>query len=117
MRERGPRAAKTVETPWRRTANGIALRVRLTPRASQARIEGIGATAEGPALLARVRAVPEDGAANAALTELVGFWLGCAKSAVTLAGGARSRIKTLAIAGDPDEIERRLVARIAADGA
>ena len=63
-------------------------------------MEGVEATAEGPAFKARVRAVPEDGAANAALEKLVAGWLGLARREVKLASGAKSRIKVLAIDGD-----------------
>ncbi len=56
-------------------------------------------TAEGPALKARVRAVPEDGAANTALETLIAEWLEVPKRAVSLIGGGKSRIKTLAVKG------------------
>lgn len=64
-------------------------------------MEGIEATADGPAFKARVRAVPEDGAANAALEKLVAGWLDVAKSGVRLASGAKSRVKVLDVDGDP----------------
>ncbi len=86
--------------PWRIVPTGLRIRVRLTPKASQDVVEGLEETAEGPALKARVRAVPEDGAANSAATRLVAGWLGVAKSTVSLQSGSKSRIKVLQIEGE-----------------
>ncbi|MEQ1648106.1 MAG: DUF167 family protein, partial [Hyphomicrobiaceae bacterium] len=47
--------------PWRATKDGLELRVRLTPKSSRDAVEGIETTADGPALKARVTAIPEDG--------------------------------------------------------
>ena len=90
--------------PWRAGGTGLLVRVRLTPKASRDAIEGLEATAEGPALKARVRAVPQDGEANAAVIKLVADWLGVPKSAVDLAAGGKSRVKTLAVAGNATEL-------------
>lgn len=97
--------------PWRPTRSGIAVRFRLTPRSSKEAVEGIEETAEGPAFKARVRAVPEDGAANAALEKLVAQWLGVARRDVKLSSGAKSRIKVLAIDGNQDELVALLVGK------
>ena len=75
------------EMPWRQTSEGVVLRVRLTPKASRDGVEGIEATSEGPAVKARVRAVPSDGEANSAVAKLVADWLDVPKSAVTLVSG------------------------------
>ncbi len=98
--------------PWSRTPDGVILRVRVTPKSSKDAVEGLDATAQGPALKVRVRAVPDKGAANAAVTETVARWLGIPKSAVTLAGGSTSRVKSLAITGDVDALSRQLDRRI-----
>lgn len=100
--------------PWRRSDTGIVVRFRLTPRSSRTAIDGIGVTAEGPAVLARVNAVPEDNAANAALTGLVAAWLERPKRDIALVGGAKSRIKSVAVAGDPDALGRLLAEKMAA---
>lgn len=92
------------------------VRVRLTPKSSADRIDGIEETADGPALKARVRAVPEDGKANTAVARLVAEWLGLPKSAVAVTGGLKSRVKTLTVSGDPAQIERALSERVAAFG-
>ena len=102
--------------PWRIVPAGLALRIRLTPKASRDAVEGVEMTADGPALKARVRAVPEDGAANAAALRLLAEWLGVAKSAVTLAAGGKSRIKTLAIEGHGPDLAAAAAERLAALG-
>lgn len=48
----------------------------------------------------RLAAPPVEGAANAALTDLVAKTFGVAKRDVTLIGGETARLKRLAIAGD-----------------
>lgn len=110
-------AATSATAPWRPTGSGIVIRFRLTPRSSRSAIDGLGETAEGPAVLARVNAVPEDNAANTALTELVADWLRCPKRDVALVGGAKSRIKSIAVAGDPVALGRLLSERLAAPAA
>ena len=58
--------------PWRATADGLSLVVRLTPKGGRDAIDGLETMSDGKAVLkARVRAVPEDGKANAALVELL----------------------------------------------
>jgi uncharacterized protein len=99
--------------PWRPTAGGVSLRVRLTPKSSRDAIEGVTATADGPVLKARVRAVPEDGDANAALERLVADWLGVPRNTVTLSAGGKSRVKTLVVIGDPPTLVAKLEAGIA----
>ena len=87
----------------------LRLRVRLTPRARRDRIDGFAADAEGGRVLkVRVSAPPVEGAANAALIRLLAKALGVPKSAVTIAAGENSRIKTLEIAGDPADLAARL---------
>lgn len=99
--------------PWRRAAGGVLVRLRLTPRSSKDAIETtIEETAEGPALKARVRAVPEDGAANAAATLVLAKWLGVSKSAVEIAAGHKSRIKSFLVSGDTAAIEAAIRERL-----
>lgn len=94
--------------PWRAASGGILVRLRLTPKSSSDRIEGIMPTSEGPALKARVRAVPEDGKANAAAARLLAEWAGVAPGTVQLVSGATSRVKTFLIAGDAAGLSSRL---------
>jgi uncharacterized protein YggU (UPF0235/DUF167 family) len=97
---------------WRATAGGVALRVRLTPKAAADAVTGVGDTREGPALLARVRAVPERGAANLALEKLVAGWLGLPRSAVAVAAGGKSRLKTVTVAGDARALAQQVRDRL-----
>lgn len=107
-------ACPPFERPWRHADGCVIVRFRLTPKASKETIEGLEATAEGPAFKARVRAVPQDGEANAALEKLVAGWLDVPKSAVRLAAGGKSRVKSLAIFGDAHLIETRLLGYVSA---
>ena len=98
------------DAPFRSRADGILLTVRLTPRASRDGIDGVKLGPDGPYVQARVRAVPEDGRANAALAELVAAQIRVAKSTVTIASGHTGRLKTLHIAGDASQLETRVAA-------
>lgn len=94
---------------FRPCKEGIELAVRLTPHSSSDRIDGIASGANGAAhLAARVRAVPEKGKANAALEELVAEWIGVPKRSVSVTAGATARIKKVLVAGDADDLARRL---------
>lgn len=84
------------------TPDGFRLQVRLTPGARQDALEGPARDSAGRVhLAARVRAAPEKGAANEALTTLLARALGVPKSAVSVARGGTSRLKTVAVAGGP----------------
>lgn len=101
------------KVPWRVAATGLVVRVRLTPKSSRDAVEGLEPTADGPALKARVRAVPEDGAANAAIEKLIAAWLGVAKGTVSLTAGGKSRVKTLVVTGDGVALAAAAEARLA----
>ena len=94
---------------FREERDGITLLVRLTPKSAKDAIEGVEATDDGRRhLKARVRAVPEDGKANAALVKLLAKWLGLAPRDVMIATGATSRLKQVRISGDPEELALKL---------
>ncbi|MEQ1651464.1 MAG: DUF167 family protein [Hyphomicrobium sp.] len=103
--------AELPELPWRHGDACVIVRFRLTPKSSKDTIDGLEMTADGPAFKARVRAIPEDGAANTALEKLVAGWLDVPKSTVRLVSGSKSRVKSLAIDGDVRALEGRLAAR------
>lgn len=107
-------AGSATGKPWASAADGVRLRVRLTPKSSRDEVCGVEETAEGVALKVRVRAVPEDGKANAAAVEVVAKWLQVPKTTVALVAGGKSRIKSLAVGGRPAELESRLGERLAA---
>lgn len=89
-------------------ANGVRVRIRLTPNASREHIGGIVETPDGQALTARVTAIPEAGRANEALRKLLASSLGIAKSNVELIAGTKSRVKTFTVSGDPVALARTL---------
>ena len=72
------------------------LAVRVTPGARGEALEVAGGR-----LLAKVRAKPEDGKANAAVLELIAAALGVAPSRLALLRGATSREKLIAIPAIP----------------
>ena len=96
--------------------------VRLQPRGSRDEVLdwqevpgetgiGTGSTRSKGALALRVRvkAAPVDGAANAALIQLLAKQLGLSKSKISLVAGATSRNKIIEILElSPDEIKSRL---------
>ena len=93
----------------RADANGLALRVRLTPKASRDAIGRLERLADGnEVLIVHVRALPAEGAANAALCRLVAEVLDVAKSKVEVAAGHTSRVKTVRIACDAETAAKRL---------
>ncbi|MDX8432642.1 DUF167 domain-containing protein [Mesorhizobium abyssinicae] len=97
--------------PFRSRDDGIDLFVRLTPKAALDRIEGVETSADGRShLKARVRAVPENGAANRALERLVAKALGVPGSSVSVVAGGTARLKTLRIVGDAAELAKRIEA-------
>ncbi len=86
--------------PWRETADGVELAVRITPRGGTARIEGVADWDGQPVLKIRVPAPPVDGAANAALIAHLAKALALPRSAITLVAGDRARVKRLNVIGD-----------------
>jgi uncharacterized protein len=97
-----------MESPGNLTAHGIALHVRLAPKSSAPRIAGVEVHGGKPVLKAHVTAPPEDGKANAALAILIASWLGVPKTAVSIASGQKSRLKSVAVAGDGAELMKKL---------
>jgi hypothetical protein len=93
---------------------GILLAVRLAPRAGRDAADRIVHDAEGrPLLQLRIAAPAVDGAANAALIAFVAKALRVRKADVAIRSGQASRIKRLAVAGDPDALIRAVAALIA----
>jgi uncharacterized protein (TIGR00251 family) len=80
--------------------------IRLQPRASRDEIIGWN---DERVLRVRVKAPPVDGAANAALVQLLAKTVGVPKSKVTLIAGATARNKIVEIDGlSSDELKKRL---------
>jgi uncharacterized protein (TIGR00251 family) len=100
--------------PWRPAKGGLLLAVRVSPKASRDGVDGLTETPQGPALQVRVRALPAEGEANAAVATVVAKWLGIARSKVAVAHGHKSRIKTLEIGGEAGALEALVAARVEA---
>jgi uncharacterized protein (TIGR00251 family) len=102
--------------PWRYGADGISIALRVTPRGGRDDIDGIETMADGRSVVkVRVRAIAEGGEANRAVTELLAKALGVRKSDVRVLSGTTSRLKQIAVAGDPKRLGdmlRKLTAAI-----
>ena len=96
-------------------ADGVRLRVRLTPKASRDAVGRLERLSDGnEVLVVHVRAVPSEGAANTALCRLLAEATGVAKSKVDLVAGTTARLKTVRILGDPAALAARLATLAAA---
>jgi uncharacterized protein len=84
----------------RASDGGVTLTVRVTPRARRNQVAGL----DHDAIKIKLTAPPVAGAANAALIELVAEWLGVRQSAVSIAGGGKSRHKLVYIRGLSAEV-------------
>jgi hypothetical protein len=95
--------------PWRYCNGGISVALRVTPRGGRDEIDGIEQLADGRAVIKiRVRAIAEGGEANRAVTDLLARTLGVPKARVRLLSGATSRLKQIAIDGDPAKLGEAL---------
>src|SRR3954464_9113015 len=91
--------------PWRYSTEGISVALRVTPRGGRDDIDGIETLANGrPVIKVRVRAIADGGEANRAVTELLAKALRVPKARVRLLSGATSRLKQIAIDGDPAKL-------------
>ena len=101
--------------PWRAVTGGLALRVRVTPKASRNRVDGSGSLADGSVVIrATVTAAPESGKANDALLRLLARTWRLPRRALEVTGGATSRLKTVTIHGDGQALAEMLKAWCAA---
>ncbi|HEV7636707.1 MAG TPA: DUF167 domain-containing protein [Bradyrhizobium sp.] len=100
--------------PWRYSAQGISVTLRVTPRGGRDDIDGLERLADGRVVVkVRVRAIADGGEANRAVTELLAKALGVPKARVRIQSGTTSRLKQIAIDGDPAKLGdalRRLTA-------
>ena len=95
--------------PWRYSTEGISVALRVTPRGGRDDIDGVETLANGRTVVkVRVRAIAEGGEANRAVTELLAKALRVPKAKVRLLSGATSRMKQIAIDGDPAKLGEAL---------
>jgi uncharacterized protein YggU (UPF0235/DUF167 family) len=95
--------------PWRYSAQGISIALRVTPRGGRDDIDGIETLADGRCVLKmRVRAVADGGEANRAVLGLLAKALGVPKARLRILSGATSRLKQVAVDGDPKALGEAL---------
>ena len=91
--------------PWRYSTQGVSVALRVTPRGGRDDIDGIETLANGRTVLKiRVRAIAEGGDANRAVTELIAKSLGVPRARVRILSGTTSRLKQVAVDGDPAKL-------------
>ncbi|TPQ35783.1 hypothetical protein C2U70_14060 [Bradyrhizobium guangdongense] len=104
----------SLKEPWRYSTTGVSVAIRVTPRGGRDDIDGIEELADGRSVLkVRVRAIADGGEANRAVLGLLAKSLGVRKADVRLLSGPTSRLKQIAVDGDParlGEALRRLAA-------
>jgi uncharacterized protein YggU (UPF0235/DUF167 family) len=95
--------------PWRYSTQGISVALRVTPRGGRDDIDGVETLANGRTVVkARVRAIADGGEANRAVTELLAKALGVPKAKVRILSGMTSRLKQIAVDGDPAKLGETL---------
>ena len=95
--------------PWRYSTDGISVALRVTPRGGRDDIDGVETLANGRTVVKiRVRAIAEGGEANRAVTELLAKALVVPKARVRILSGVTSRLKQVAIDGDPAKLGEAL---------
>jgi uncharacterized protein (TIGR00251 family) len=95
--------------PWRYSTDGISVALRVTPRGGRDDIDGLERLADGRTVVkVRVRAIADGGEANRAVTELLAKALGVPKAKVRILSGTTSRLKQIAVDGDPARLGEAL---------
>ena len=97
--------------PWCATPGGVIVFCRLTPKGGRDAIDGVAQLADGSSVLAgRVRCAAQGGEANRALCALLAERLGAPSSSARMVAGSKSRLKQVAVSGDPAALIARLEA-------
>jgi uncharacterized protein YggU (UPF0235/DUF167 family) len=84
---------------YEKSPHGIYLKVKVIPRASRSRVLGIA----GGRVRVAVRAVPQNGAANEALEEVIAAFFQLKKSCCKVTFGHKTSLKTIFIAADVEQ--------------
>jgi hypothetical protein len=101
------------EGPLTAAPDGVRVPIRLTPRSRADHIDGIVVTADGsPVLKVSVTAPPAENHANDALIAVLAKEWRLPRRDISIVAGAKSRTKTVHIAGEPQELMRRLAAAL-----
>ena len=95
--------------PWRFSAQGASIAIRVTPRGGRDAVDGVETMADGRSVMkVRVRAIADGGEANKAAMRLLAKALGVPQANVHLLSGATSRRKQIAVDGDPHALLKAL---------
>lgn len=90
--------------PFTAAKDGVKVAIRVTPKASRDKIDGLADEADGRQVLkVAVTVVPEDGKANDAVIKLLAKAWKVPRSSVSVVLGHTSRSKTLLVQG-PEEL-------------
>ena len=93
-------------TPLRKTAKGLFLHIRCTPKSGRDEVCGLVASSAGAISLAvKVTAIPDKGQANIAVIETLAKAARVPKSSFRFSTGETSRDKTLEIISNANTIE------------
>lgn len=95
-------------SPLRIYGDRVLLDVKAVPSASRTEIADL----KDGRLRVRIAAAPEDGKANLELRVALAKAAGCAKSAVELAAGEKSRLKTLSFPRECEAALRLIIASV-----
>jgi len=99
--------------PWRAVRGGIEISLRVTPKSHLDGIAGLHSASDGAvSLMVKVRALPDKGAANAAVIETLAKALAVPKSRMALASGHTGRDKTVLVAGDRGQLEEEIARQL-----
>jgi uncharacterized protein (TIGR00251 family) len=91
--------------PWRYSTQGISVALRVTPRGGRDGIDGLETLANGRTVVkVRVRTIAEGGEANRAVLGLLAKALGVPQARVRILSGTTSRLKQIAVDGDPRKL-------------
>ena len=91
--------------PWRYSTQGVSVALRVTPRGGRDDIDGLETLSDGRTVVkVRVRAIADGGEANRAVTELMAKALGVPRAKVRILSGTTSRLKQIAVDGDPAKL-------------
>ena len=97
--------------PFSKVNDGIVATIRLTPRARQNRITGLGHLEDGALVIkAYVTAPPDKGKANKALLKLLSNIWGVGTRSLSLIEGSRDRYKSVLIIGEVNILMPKLAA-------
>jgi uncharacterized protein (TIGR00251 family) len=95
-------------SPFAARADGVRVRLKVTPRARRDAVDGIIEGPDGAALRVSVTAAPDDGKANAAVIALLARAWRVPKRDIALVQGATSRRKLIHVTADANQFMSKI---------